>query len=181
MRNNETSLKFNISQIIGKINKLPMKPNGVVLKLPFANVTLELNDVERKAAREIVIRLKDRRVLNAFECCDHCIDEALKSLQEIRGLLVDKEVELSDYSMEPLYFLMELMLEPIRQFLTFEQRLGRLPHNKPIYFSSLEMLRAHLTRCLIQIIKIAQMDVEKVFNSRFKYDETWEIEAYEKM
>jgi len=39
-------------------------------------------DRERTVARELVIRLKDRRVISAFECCDDCIDRALASLGE---------------------------------------------------------------------------------------------------
>jgi hypothetical protein len=60
---------------------------------------------KRQVARELVIRLIDRRVLSAWECCDDCIDRALVSLQEIRQILVDKQVALSDMPEGPLYLL----------------------------------------------------------------------------
>lgn len=64
------------------------------------------------------IRLKDRRVLCALECCDDCIANAHKSLQEIRAAVVDKQVELSDMHDGPLYLLIDAMTLGIRQFLT---------------------------------------------------------------
>ena len=65
-----------------------------------------------------MIRMAERRVLNASECCDNCIDQALESLQKIRSLLVDKQVELADHTDGALYLLIEAIDEPIRQFLT---------------------------------------------------------------
>jgi hypothetical protein len=93
------------------------------LSLPFLTINVSPNDVERRVAREVVIRCRDRRVLNARECCDGCIDQALSSLQELRAKLVDKQVDLSEAQDGPLYLLLELMLDSVRQFLTFEQRL----------------------------------------------------------
>lgn len=63
--------------------------------------------MERKVAREVVIRLADRRVLTSAECCDNCIDQALASLQEIRRIIVDKQVELSHHT--ALYYTSFLM------------------------------------------------------------------------
>jgi hypothetical protein len=57
---------------------------GFTVSLPFFTFTVNPNDREQQIAREIVIRLKDRRVLSAWECCDDCIDRALASLQEER-------------------------------------------------------------------------------------------------
>jgi hypothetical protein len=42
----------------------------VTLNLPFVSFAVSPKDRERQVAREIVIRLKDRRVLSAWECCD---------------------------------------------------------------------------------------------------------------
>lgn len=56
----------------------------VTINLPFISFGVSPDDQERRVAREVVIRLKDRRVLSAWECCDNCIDNALASLQEIR-------------------------------------------------------------------------------------------------
>jgi hypothetical protein len=141
------------------------------------------------------LRLSDRRVLNSFECCDNCIEHALSSLQEIRRILVDKQVELSGVPDSPLYMLMELQVEAIRQFLTFEQRLNEsVPLEHPLitskefrrshqvrdqYFAGLEMLRAHLHRCLLQISRIADTPIPKIAD-HMRYDATWQLEAYER-
>jgi hypothetical protein len=168
---------------------------SVSINLPFLSFSLNPDDLEKRVAREIIIRLSDKRVLNAFECCDNCIDNALSSLQEIRRILVDKQVELSSSPDSPLYLLIELQVEAIRQFLTFEQRLNesstpeRLPrdtstefrrphHVKEKYFAALEMLRAHLHRCLFQVSKIADTAIPKIAD-HMRYDEAWQIEAYE--
>ncbi len=68
-------------------------------------------------------------MLSAKECCDTCIDQALESLQSIRSVLVDKQVELAHLTGGPLYLLLDAMLEGVRQFLTFEQRLSSQDHD----------------------------------------------------
>ena len=65
--------KFNIGKILDRARKLPISIDGVTITLPFVEVTLKPDDLERKVAREVVIRLADRRVLNAWECCDDAI------------------------------------------------------------------------------------------------------------
>src|SRR3546814_16799655 len=64
---------------------------NVTINLPFVSVDVSPKDRERSVARDVVIRLRDRRVLCAWECCDSCIDQALASLQEIRRTIVDKD------------------------------------------------------------------------------------------
>jgi len=153
--------------------------DGVSLSVPFLSVSIKPLDIERRVAREVVIRLADRRVLNAFECCDDCIDRALTSLHEIRRLLVDKQVELSDRPESPLYLLLELMAEAIRQFFTFEQRLDRGFRDREVYFAALEMLRAHIHRVLLQVAKVAQTEIPKIAQ-HMRYDEAWQLDAYER-
>jgi len=154
-----------------------VKVDGVSIELPFLSVTVSADDVERRVAREVVIRLADKRVLNAFECCDNCIEAAIASLQEIRSLLVDKQVELSSHHDGALYLILEVMLEGIRQFLTFEQRLGRSPASRQSYFAALEMLRGHLFRSLSQVASIAQMEIPKI-PDHMRYNGAWQVEAY---
>lgn len=116
--------------------------------------------------------LAQRRVLSAWECCDDYIERALKSLQEIREFLIEKEVELSDFHDGPLFLLVDMMATGIRQFLTFEQRLssaakGRqfqakdldqnFTHAQQHYFDGLEIVRDHLSHCLRQVAVIADM------------------------
>lgn len=122
------SFRFDLRGLLTEARRrVNSRVDGISINLPFISFRINPTDLEKKAAREIVIRMADRRVLNASECCDSCIDQALTSLKDIRGLLVDKQVELSHAVDIPLYFLIELQLEAIRQFLTFEQWLNSSP------------------------------------------------------
>ncbi|MBT3029505.1 MAG: hypothetical protein KME36_00175 [Candidatus Thiodiazotropha sp. (ex Lucina pensylvanica)] len=195
MRKLKPPFKFDFrTQFKGVRRNINTRVGSVSINLPFLSFSLNPDDLERRVAKEIVIRMADRRVLNAFECCDNCIDRALSSLQEVRRILVDKQVELSGFPDSPLYLLIELQVEAIRQFLTFEQRLDqntdgeayinthsdfrRSPHTREQYFAGLEMLRAHLHRCLFQISKIAEIKIPKI-TDQMRYDEAWQLDAYE--
>jgi len=190
VRNLEPPFQFDLSTLLQKARRIFQKRvEGVSISLPFLSFSVRPDDRERRVAREIVIRMADRRVLNAFECCDGCIDQALASLQEIRALLVDKQVELADLTDGPLYLLIDFMREGIRQFLTFEQQLGgrdrspqyRGPHRRrevqELYFAGLEALRTHLHRCLIQVAVIADIEIPGIAE-HMRYDPAWALEAY---
>lgn len=85
------------------------------------------------------------------------------------------------------------MLESIRQFLTFEERLResdnhrvrkperddfrRPPAERETYFAALEMLRGHLYRCLVQVSAIAKIQIPKIADG-MRYDTAWQMEAY---
>ena len=172
--------KFDVSSLVKRFRNLPASVDGVTINFPFATVSIKPDRTEQKAAREVVIRLADRRVLNAFECCDGCIEKALKSLQEIRQILVDKQVDLADKHDGALYLLIDSIRGAIRQFLTFEQRIGanRPYENRELYFAALEMLRAHIHRTLLQISKMAKMKIPGV-TDHMRYDEDWQLEAYQ--
>jgi hypothetical protein len=171
--------KFEIGKIVERLRKIPVAVDGVTITLPFVQVTLKPDDLERKVAREVVIRLADRRVLNAWECCDGCIDNALKSLQEIRQIAVEKQVELSSRSDGVLFLLLDSVRDAIRQFLTFEQRLTRnSSESRELYFAALEMLRAHIHRTLNQISKVAAMEIPGIAPA-MRYDGNWQLEAYQ--
>jgi len=171
--------KFDISGIVKRLRGLPVSVDGVTISLPFVEVNVKADNIERKVAREVVIRLADRRVLNSFECCDNCIKEALKSLQEIRQIVVDKQVELSAKTDGVLYLLLDSIRDAIRQFLTFEQRLSssRDFENRELYFAGLEMLRGHIHRALLQVSKIADMEIPGISN-HMRYDGNWQLAAY---
>ena len=184
--------KFDFKTLTEKARrKVNSRVGSVSINLPFLSFSINPDDLEKRIAREIVIRMSDKRVLNACECCDNCVDRALLSLQEIRSVLVDKQVELSSVPDSPLYLLIELQLEAIRQFLTFEQRINGDVQNGGLdktrrssnvsakYLAALEMLRAHLFRCLIQVSKIAEISIYSIFR-HMQYDEAWNIEVYEK-
>lgn len=193
MRDVKPPFKFDLRALLtGARRNLNDRVSGVSIRLPFLTFSVQPQATETRVAKEIVIRLADRRVLNAFECCDDCIEKALASLQKIRSFLVDKQVELSSLTKGSLYLLTELMLESIRQFFTFEERLRRrsdpvfeLPgrfrprDTKEEYFAALEMLRAHLYRCLLQVSAIAGVAIPKI-SDNMRYDQAWQLEAYEK-
>jgi hypothetical protein len=193
MRSGIIPFRFDLSEVLKRANRLARKHVGnITLSLPFVSVAISPKDREKKVAREIVVRLKDRRVLSASECCDNCIDQALISLQEIRRLLVDKEVELAEFQDGPLYLVIDAMTTGIKQFLTFEQRLKasvvpsarrakgieREPDIRQGYFDGLEILRGHLSRCLGQIAAIAGMKLPKE-GLIANYRGAWQIDAYE--
>jgi len=191
MRDLSPPFQFDVSELVAKARRhFKKRVDGVTINLPFLSFSVRPNDIEQEAAREIVIRLADKRVLNAFECCDSCVEQALASLQEIRSLLVDEQVELSALTDGGLYLIIELMLEGIRQFFTFEQKLrmanpefpGDLHtrlhrHDLQPYFAALEMLRGHLYRCLAQAAAIADTNIPKI-SAHMRYDNPWRLEAY---
>jgi hypothetical protein len=186
--------KFNMTDLLARLRRQASNRIGdVTLTLPYLSVVVHPESREKKIARELVIRLKDRRVLSASECCDGCIENALKSLQDIRGILIDKQVELSGAQDGPLYLLIDAMALGIRQFLTFEELLKRAddapPHPRfkdflrpadvrQSYFDALELLRGHLSRCLVQIAAIAGMPVPHE-GSIERYNGPWQLDAYE--
>ena len=157
------ALTFDISDIVLRARRKAKSQvvGDVTINLPFVSFGVKLDDRERTVAREVIIRLLDRRVLSAHECCDDCIDKALASLQEIRRTLVDKQVELSSMRDGPLYLLIDTMLIGIRQFLTYEELLKRadaVPYYHPrfsdfhrppdvrqAYLDALNQLRDHLS------------------------------------
>lgn len=187
--------QFDISKTIKSARKFINKHvDGVEIQIPFLSFSVKPADIEKKVARELLIRLPDKRVLNANECCDNCIDKALSSLQEVRKILVDKQVELSDYLESGLYLLIELMAEAIRQFLTHEEslkanarneRVGRTqefhrePETREAYFEVLNQLRFHIHSCLTQVAKIAEMETPKV-QSYLKSEDAWMLSFYVK-
>jgi len=191
MRDLKPPFQFDLRDLVLRARRqVNDRVSGVSINLPFVSFSVIPQATEKKAAKEIVIRLADRRVLNAFECCDDCIDKALGSLQEIRSFLVDKQVEISNFTEGPLYLVIEFMIEGIRQFFTFEEKLQnrrgfrpelsrhfRGPEIKEKYFAALEMLRAHLHRCLLQVAAIADTKIPKI-SEHMRYNKKWQMEAY---
>ena len=185
--------QFDISKSIKNARKFVHKHvDGVSIEIPFVSFSVKPTDIERKVARELLIRLPDKRVLNAKECCDRCVDNALASLQEVRKILVEKQVDLADYHDGGLYLLIELMAEVIRQFLTYEESLKsreghprpkdesefhRAPEIREAYFEILNQLRLHIHSCLTQVSKIAEMNTPKV-ESYLKSDDAWLLSLY---
>ena len=193
MKNFIPPFKFDVSTLIDKArNHVKKRVDGVTINLPFISFSVSPNDLEKQIAKEVVIRLADKRILNSFECCDSCVEKALTSLQDIRSLLVDKQIDLSGQTNGCLYLLLELMLEGIRQFFTFEEKLrsvnpefpGNLhtrlhKHDLQPYFAALEMLRGHLYRCISQLSIVADTNIPKILD-HMRYEAAWELAAYKK-
>lgn len=193
MRSDAIPFQFDIADLLARARRpLSGRIGEATLTLPFVTIAVSPKDQERKVAREVVIRLRDRRVLSASECCDDCIDKALVSLQEIRRTLVDKQVELSAMRDGPLYLLLETMAAGIRQFMTYEQLLRRGDVGTPrpqfgnrrrpldtrqAYFDALELLRGHLSRCVGQVAIIAGMP-DFTTGLIANYQGAWQLEAY---
>ena len=193
MRSGDIPFKFDLTDLLGRARRqVAGRIGDVTLNLPFISIAVSPKDRERQVAREVVLRLRDRRVLSAWECCDGCIDNALASLKEIRQLIVDKEVELAELQDGPLFLLLDAMANGIRQFMTFEELLRREedapPHpsfgefHRPPdvrqgYFDGLEILRGHLSRCLGQIAAIAGMPPPSDGIIEH-YQGPWQLEAY---
>lgn len=184
MRDMKAPFRFDIAGLITRFRSLPIDTEATVtVGLPGLRITAKVDDVERRVARELVIRLADRRVLNAWECCETCIERALDSVQEIRRLLIDKQVELAKRTRSPLYLLLELMAEGIRQVLTFEETIGRDDGTLPSfiaqerYFAGLEALRAHIYRTMIQVATVADVEIPRIADD-MRYDANWDLDAY---
>lgn len=166
--------------------------SAVQISAPFINIRVHPSPFETELAAKIVVRALNRRVLSASECCDGCINEALNSIQGLRGELVDMRVELANSADGPLFPLLDLMLVAIRQFLTFEQTLSigghtreagddarfRSAETRQSYFDALELLRGHLSRCLGQVAVIGGMPLP-ADGLIAGYQGEWPLEAYE--
>ena len=194
MRTGDIPFKFDLTELLARARRqVAGRIGDVTLNLPFISIAVSPKDRERRVAREMILRLRDRRVLSAWECCDDCIDRALTSLKEIRQLIVDKEVELAELQDGPLFLLLDAIATGIRQFMTFEELLRRdddaSPHprfgesHRPLdvrqaYFDGLEILRGHLSRCLGQVALIAGMPAP-ADGIIANYRGPWQLEAYE--
>jgi hypothetical protein len=192
MKIGKMPFQFDVSDLLAKARRTVVNQIGdVTLNLPFISFSVNPVDREKKIARELVIRLQDRRVLSSTECCDGCIDKSLKSLQEIRAILIDKQVELANAQDGPLYLLVEMMALGIRQFVTFEELLTRgdlhsgdgdfyrRGDERQSYFDGLEILRGHLHHCLTQVATMAGTSVARDGIIK-NYDGPWQLEAYKR-
>lgn len=183
----KTDLKFNFQSLLSrKIKQAKDSIDNITINLPYISFSIKPKNKEKTVAKEIIIRLSDKRVLNSRECCDDCIKNAILSIDEIRQLLVDKQVELMDYTDSILYLIIEMILESIRQFFTYIEKykleldFDKFFRKKEIYFGAIELLRSHIYRCLIQISKIAEIKIPKIQNY-VRYNEKWELSYYEEM
>lgn len=192
MRTGRIPFQFDVTSILGRMLRKEGAPDDATsFRVPFLTVLAAPSELEQRIAAEVLIRLGDRRVLNAWECCDGCIDCALRSLQEIRAFLLEKAVELNSGEEGILRDIIDLMMAGIRQFLTFEQTLSageirpssdsdefyRNQEIRQAYFDALEVLRGHLWRCLAQIAAVAKAILPSS-GLVAEYQGAWQQEAY---
>ncbi len=187
----QAKLKFDMTAILRRARRTIANHLGdVTLTLPFGTITVKPTAKETKVARETLIVLRDRRVLSAQECCDGCVDSSLKSLQEIRAILVQKQTELADLQDGPLYAVLDMMAQAVRQFLTYEESLRRSyvgpphsdgpdfhrpPHLREAYFDALERLRDHLSHCVAQVSAVAKIPAQGYVA---RYGGEWRKDVY---
>lgn len=191
MRSGAIPFRFEITEVIRTLAQCAdaRKPT-VQLSVPYMTVLVSPRSVERAMAAEIIVKSMDRRVLSAQECCDGCIRDALRSLQEFRAELLSQKTQLASTPDSSLAQILELMLVAIRQFLTFEQRISRervenvrpnssVDVGRQAYFDALELLRGHLSRCLGQVAMIAclRLPSDGLIGG---YQGPWPLDAYAK-
>jgi hypothetical protein len=192
MTSDAVPFQFDISAVLASLARRgDALPSAVQLNLPFLSVRVHPSATDVKLSRELLVKMRDRRVLDFKECCDGCIDQALTSLQQIRGILLDLQVKLTGEEDSALAPLLELMAVSIRQFLTFEQTLARKDNpahgamggegrpwdTRQAYFDALELLRGHLSRCLGQVAVIAGVDAPSD-GLLANYRGPWPLTAY---
>jgi hypothetical protein len=118
----------------------------------------------------------------------NCIDNSLASLQEIRSVLVEKQVELSALNDGSVFLLTEYIAEGIRQFLTATEHhasavvlhcgdSSRETFVRENYFQALELLRFHIHSCLLQLSKIAGVETPRVA-AYLRSEAEWHQVAY---
>jgi hypothetical protein len=192
MTSGDIPFQFDISTVLRDLTRRgDGLPSAIRLDLPFLSVLVHPSAVDVALARELLVKMRDRRVLDSRECCDDCIDRALASLQQIRSILLELQIKLSNEEDSALSPLVELMAVAIRQFLTFEQTLSitrdptreTLDHHglpwetRQAYFDALELLRGHISRCLGLVAGVA--GVHAPSDGLFpNYQGPWPLAAY---
>ncbi len=177
-----SSLQFKVQKLLKKAKKrIGQSVDGISITLPLISANLKIRQVERQIAREVAVKLKNRRVLKPRkEADEHNIEKEIASIQKIRGLLVEKQVELaqSDLGDGDFYLIIEFMLAPINQFLSFHEKWSRKKGDLEAYRSTYELLRDHVCSCLAQIYRIARMKIppDLVYS---RYDRKWNLDAYD--
>lgn len=184
--------QIDIRDLIKKgCRNLNKRVGSVTISTPAGvSFQVEPHDPEVTLAREVLIYMRDRRVLNSKECCDDCIDRSLSSLQKIRAYLVECEQKLANLTDGSLFLMIEFTLDALRQFVTYSEQieqefaerdttirdLRREPEARERYFSALNRLRNHCWQTLQQISHIAKVDLPSVPEYLRMTD--WESNAY---
>ncbi|MDX9703664.1 MAG: hypothetical protein RBU23_11580 [Candidatus Auribacterota bacterium] len=75
---NKKQFRLDIKDILKKVkNKVEDNVNGISISIPFLSFSVSIDNTEKDVARELIIRLEDKRVLSGIECCDNCIQNSI--------------------------------------------------------------------------------------------------------
>jgi hypothetical protein len=161
------TLKFKIPKYYARItsesnNKFDL--DSISLSFPFSiNASFKFRDEIIDIAKESVITLIDRRILNSQECCGSCIQESLNSLKEIKSDLVNIKKRLRNHINSPLFYFIDYIMVSINSFFDFMERnnliVNREQYEKQIYFDALEIIRNHIAKCLYEIAIIGKISI----------------------
>jgi hypothetical protein len=151
---------------------------SITLSFPFsAGVSVEVLASEKDAAKETVVALINRRILNTSECCASCSQQSINSLKEIKSDLVQLERKLTDSINGSLFYFIDSIVHGINQFLKYiedYQFLDTFDQNRDTYFQSFNIIRNHIVQCLYQISKIAELELSKDLFAVKNNKESWE-------
>lgn len=148
--------------------------SDITITLPFISFSVQATDIEKKIAREIIIRVRDKRVITSFQCCPSCTEYAIISLNEIRAILIDKQVELNNVD-SVLFLLIDFALDGIRNFMSNTENL-KVSRHLETYKRLLQELREHLLRVFDQVSKIAELSMD--FGCRSESAKEWDKKQY---
>ncbi|MBI1944529.1 MAG: hypothetical protein HYS27_02465 [Deltaproteobacteria bacterium] len=167
-------MRVDVRDLVSRARRwVSARVGGATITTGFISFPLVANDPERTAARQLVIRLRDKRVFTASDCCDGCVKNSIAALQEVRKILVEAQVQLANSHGGQLFWCTDYMRETIRAFLTWEERVraadrpdARAPdeHYRDQvqtrrYIEQLDVLRAHVRVAMTGIAKIAEMEL----------------------
>lgn len=188
-------MEFDFSQFFTPLNNLISRNlKGVSINILGITFSFDYSKDDEKIAKEILVFLADKRVLNSKECCDNCIKDSIESILDIRKFLVQKQIELIGYETQPLFLIVEFLLETVRQFLTHSEKIKKsyaaahsqksdlIMHygEKEAFFSALEIFRTHIHSCFVQIAKIAKINTPKI-QFRLEAQNEWHTPIYKKL
>ena len=154
--------------------------DSVSISFPFGIcLNIKPSSSDKNIARETVIKLVDRRILNSKECCGSCIKDSVCSLKEIKSDTIKIKEKLIDNINSPLFYLIDYIVLGINSFLNFMERYSdNIEENKEIYFIALEIIRTHIANCLIEISKIGNYKINNEIYAFKNQNKVWENDIY---
>jgi hypothetical protein len=170
-------LKIEALDLLDKSKKLKdrVEVGEITINFPGFSVPISINNKQKNIAREIIIFVRDKRVLSSTECCTNCINYSLISLMNIRTFLVEKQMNIKNVD-TALFLLIDFALSGIRGFMTYTEGIENIDQNRETYFYALNIIRGHLLRVFDEIIKIAE--IPDKFGCRLDFVATWQKDLY---